>query len=94
MIWTPTPRVEPKLIRSKPLNFVRAFGLDVNAVTDKGETALHGAACKGANSVIQSLLDNGAKVTPNKQGFTPLDIAMEKAVRMARFSLPKRRRSL
>ena len=38
-----------------------SLGLDVNAATDKGETAMHGAARRGANTIIQYLADNGSK---------------------------------
>jgi uncharacterized protein len=55
------------------------LGLDVNAATDKGETALHGAAHRGADSIVKYLVENGAKLDArNKRGFTPLDIAMGK----------------
>jgi uncharacterized protein len=56
-----------------------SLGLDINAETDKGETAMHGAARRGANTIIQYLADNGAKVNaPNKTGLTPYDLAMGK----------------
>ena len=48
-----------------------SLGLDVNAATDKGETALHGAAHRGADSIAKYLIDNGANVNArNKRGFT------------------------
>jgi ankyrin repeat protein len=54
-------------------------GIDVNAITEKGDTALHGAALRGLNDVIQVLADKGAKAdVKNKQNFTPYDIAMGK----------------
>lgn len=53
-----------------------AQGLDVNAATDKGDTALHGAANRGADSIVKYLVEKGAKVNAaNKRGLTPLDIA-------------------
>lgn len=56
-----------------------SLGLDVNAATDKGETPMHGAARRGANTIIQYLSDNGAKINAaNKQGLTPYDLAMGK----------------
>src|SRR5580658_168944 len=56
-----------------------SLGLDVNAATDKGETALHGAAHRGADSIAQYLIDQGANVKArNKRGFTALDVAMGK----------------
>ena len=54
-------------------------GLDLNQGNQRGETALHGAALRGADSIVQFLVDHGAKLnTKTKQGFTPLDIAMGK----------------
>jgi uncharacterized protein len=56
-----------------------SLGLDVNAATDKGETALHGAAHRGADSIAKYLIDQGANVKArNKRGFTALDLAMGK----------------
>ncbi len=52
------------------------LGVDVNAQNDKQETAMHGAALRGANTIIEYLASKGAKIdVKNKQGFTPLDIA-------------------
>jgi ankyrin repeat protein len=51
-------------------------GVDVNAVTERGETALHGAASRGATEIISYLVEKGAKLdVKNKQGLTPFDIA-------------------
>jgi uncharacterized protein len=51
-------------------------GLAVTAATDKDETAMHGAALRGANSIVKFLAEKGANINvKNKQGFTPLDIA-------------------
>ncbi len=56
-------------------------GLDLNTENTKGETALHGAASRGADSIVQFLVDHGAKVNAkSKQGFTPLDEALGKTV--------------
>jgi len=69
---------EPEVLEAVKL--CESLGLDVNGVTDKGETAMHGAARRGANSIIQFLADKGGKVSAaNKQGLTPLDLAMGKA---------------
>ena len=38
---------------------VEEGGLDVNAVSDVGETAMHAAAYRGANSVVQYLFEPG-----------------------------------
>ena len=51
-------------------------GADVNAVSDLGETAMHAAAYRGANSVVQYLFDKGAKLdVVAKDGRTPLIVA-------------------
>jgi ankyrin repeat protein len=55
---------------------VEEVGADVNAVNDAGETAMHAAAYRGANSVVQYLYDKGAKLdVVAKDGRTPLIIA-------------------
>src|SRR5580698_8049872 len=52
-------------------------GVNVNAVDSKGQTALHGAAQKGWNQVVQYLADHGAKLNAKDQkGLTPVDAAM------------------
>jgi uncharacterized protein len=55
------------------------LGNDVNAVDQKGETAMHGAAYKQLPSVAQFLIDHGAKMDiwnrKNTSGWTPLRIA-------------------
>jgi ankyrin repeat protein len=67
-----------------------SLGLDVNAATDKGETPMLGAARRGANTIIQYLVDNGAKINAgNKQGITPLDVAMGKGAPGGAPGLPK-----
>jgi ankyrin repeat protein len=49
---------------------------DINAVSDLGETAMHAAAYRGANSVVQYLFDKGAKLdVVAVDGRTPLIIA-------------------
>lgn len=56
------------------------LGIDVNAVNKDGDTAMHGAAYKQFPSVVQYLAERGANVeiwnTKNKQGWTPLRIAV------------------
>jgi ankyrin repeat protein len=53
-----------------------AAGADVNAVDNQGDTALHGAAQKGDDQVVQFLADHGAKLdVKDKKGRTPLDAA-------------------
>jgi uncharacterized protein len=51
-------------------------GADVNAIDLQGDTALHGAAQKGYDQVVQFLVDHGAKLDiKDKKGRTPLDAA-------------------
>jgi ankyrin repeat protein len=60
-------------------------GVDVNAMRKDGYRAIHGAAHRGASSLIQFLVDMGARLDvvtkpgagdrSNKNGWTPLDIA-------------------
>ena len=56
-----------------------SLGGDVNAVNDRGETAMHGAAYKYADFVVPLLIEKGAKIQiwnqKNRQGWTPLRIA-------------------
>ena len=50
---------------------------DVNAADDRGWTALHGAALRGANDIVQFLVEKGARfdATTKEEGWTPLRIA-------------------
>lgn len=55
--------------------FLKA-GEDINAIDRNGDTALHGAAQKGYDQVVQFLADHGAKLDiQDKKGRTPLDAA-------------------
>jgi ankyrin repeat protein len=55
---------------------VEELEADVNFVADTGETALHAAAYRGANSVVQYLVDKGATLdVVDKIGRTPLKVA-------------------
>ena len=51
-------------------------GVDVHAADEAGNTALHGAANRGANSVIELLLAHGARLdATNGRGWLPVTIA-------------------
>ncbi|MYK88807.1 MAG: hypothetical protein F4018_10990 [Acidobacteria bacterium] len=55
---------------------VEELGADVNDVNDVGETAMHAAAYRGANSVVQYLFDKGAELdVVALDGRTPLQVA-------------------
>lgn len=56
-------------------------GMDINEANDRGEAPLHGAALRGADSIVQFLVDHGAKIdAKTKQGYSVLDVAMGKTV--------------
>jgi len=72
-----TRGTEPEALEGLKVAF--DTGLDLNQANTRGETALHGAALRGADSLVQFLVDHGAKLdAKTKQGFTPLDVAMGK----------------
>jgi uncharacterized protein len=51
-------------------------GLDLNAVNDRGETALHGAASRGYPQVVKLLVDRGANTAARTTaGRSALDLA-------------------
>jgi ankyrin repeat protein len=51
-------------------------GGEINHIDDIGRTAMHGAALRGANNIVQYLYDRGAKLDiVDKKGWTPLIIA-------------------
>ena len=53
-----------------------ALGNDVRAVNDRGETALHGAAYRGAPSIVDYLVEQGGALDARSvQGWTPWTIA-------------------
>ncbi|MFO7876409.1 MAG: ankyrin repeat domain-containing protein [Desulfovermiculus sp.] len=60
------------------LEYLLAQGIDINAQSEKGYSALHAAAATGEPSLVDFLLDQGAD--PNlqdAQGNTPLSLAAE-----------------
>jgi uncharacterized protein len=51
--------------------------VDINAASGQGQTALHAAALKGYDHVVQYLADHGANLNAkDRQGKTPLDEAL------------------
>jgi hypothetical protein len=66
-----------------------AAGLDLKQTNTRGETALHGAASRGADTIVLFLVERGSDLNAKtKQGHTPLDIAMGKAS-LAQLPVPK-----
>jgi uncharacterized protein len=56
-------------------------GLDLSQQNARGETALHGAADRGADTIVQYLIERGSALNAkSKRGLTPLDYAMGKQV--------------
>jgi ankyrin repeat protein len=55
-------------------------GVDINAATDKTlNTALHAAAGRGTDDIVQFLADHGAKLdAKDNKGRTPMDVALGK----------------
>jgi ankyrin repeat protein len=68
---------EPEVLEA--VEYCLSLGLDINAVDDNGETAMHGAAYKNLPLVVKLLASKGAKPqiwnTFNKWHWTPLLIA-------------------
>jgi ankyrin repeat protein len=63
------------------VGFSVAQGLDLKHKNNRGETALHGAAFRGADSIVEYLVKQGAGLDEtSNQGLTPLDYAMGKSV--------------
>ncbi|HEY1760708.1 MAG TPA: ankyrin repeat domain-containing protein [Bryobacteraceae bacterium] len=63
------------------LKLAVSLGMDINRENNRGETALHGAASRGADTIVQYLVQLSAGLNAkSKQGFTPLDYAMGKNV--------------
>src|SRR6185295_10261403 len=59
--------------------YLLSIGADINAVSDTGDTAMHGAAFANFPKVVKLLDAKGAKIEvwnqPNKRGWTPLRVA-------------------
>lgn len=54
-------------------------GVDVNAINNAGDTAMHQAAARGFTTVIQFLSDHGARFDmKNKRGLTPLALTVSR----------------
>jgi ankyrin repeat protein len=68
---------EPSVLEAVKI-LVEELKADVRAVNDRNETALHGAVCRGADSVVQYLVDKGANLdAKDVEAMTPLDAALQ-----------------
>jgi ankyrin repeat protein len=68
---------EPDVLATVKL-LVEELKADVNAVNERNETALHGAACRAMDTVVQYLADKGAKFDiRNSDNMRPLDIVVD-----------------
>ena len=71
------PGTESEILES--VKYILSLGSDINAVDERGNTAMHGAAYKHAPSVVEYLDQQGADISiwnqENDSGYTPLIIA-------------------
>jgi ankyrin repeat protein len=75
-----TGRYKSQAQAIEAIELLLARGLDLNATTTDGRTALHGAALQGFDEVIKFLVTSGAALdVEDKDGFTPLDMALGRA---------------
>ena len=79
-MWNPgedggaTVEHEPEALEA--VKMLVELGNDVHAANDRGETALHGAAYRGAPSIVDYLVEQGAELDARSaQGWTPWTIA-------------------
>jgi len=75
--WVPRQTyAESKAAQLEAVKLCVENGLDVNAADPKGYTALHGAAYRGMDDVVQYLVQKGAKLdAKDKDGRTPAALA-------------------
>jgi uncharacterized protein len=59
------------------MQMLLAKGVDVDAFSTTGQTAIHAAAGRGVDPIVKFLAEKGATLNlPDKQGRTPLDVAL------------------
>jgi ankyrin repeat protein len=78
--------VVDKTGRADPVEVIQMIldaGADINAVNDQQNSALHLAALRGSDKVVQYLISRGAKVDlKNKQGKTPAEVAPKRTAEL------------
>jgi ankyrin repeat protein len=75
-MWAPGESPGTAEEATQAVKFLLALGADVNAVDKNGDTALHGAAYRGADAAVELLVGAGARVdVKNKRGYTPWRVA-------------------
>jgi ankyrin repeat protein len=75
-----TGRLKTQQQAIEAIQLLLDHGLSIDAQASDGQTAVHGAAMQGFDDVIRFLAAKGAKLdVPDKDGFTPLDVALGKA---------------
>jgi ankyrin repeat protein len=78
--WTDISSLGTEEASLEAIKLCLDHGADVNAFNDLGETALHGAAQRGADKVVRFLAEKGARLdAKNRRGRTPLDDAIGQA---------------
>lgn len=71
------PAAKKEGLMLEAMKIALALKADPNEANRAGETALHGAAARGFDSVIQLLADHGAALSPkNRKNETPLAIVL------------------
>jgi ankyrin repeat protein len=69
-------RFRPESDALEAVRLALESGVDVNAVNEHGQTALHGAVYRAANTIIAALIDAGARTDlADERGRTPLALA-------------------
>jgi len=78
--------VVDKAGRADPIEVMKIIadaGADINAVNDQQNTALHLAAQRGSDKIVQYLINRGAKLDlKNKQGKTPAEVAPKRTAEL------------
>ena len=78
--------VVDKAGRADPIEVMKMIadaGADINAANEQQNTALHLAAQRGSDKIVQYLINRGAKLDlKNKQGKTPAEVAPKRTAEL------------